>query len=454
MISARKVADSATNKRRLPRWAKVVMGVVFVLAVIVLGPHAYFAIRIHQELAAIRVEGWPTTPSEMVKWPPVVRAERAAQIFGDAVSRVNWTDGALSDKFLREGLPSADGTGASDQIRVFATECLRANAEALLLLRQAVAAEESSQAVPTPAKETKPVSLYTAQKVFCLLGMEAVQRAEKADSDGAAEAMITTFRAIYSLRGWPGENSRMAYSESTERGLSDLERVLSCLAFSERDTKTLDAILLRAEDQDGLTAAFAADRCTYHHLADNTDIYRTVGVTSRCPLAIVWNVYRLTPLMAADRLANLQERLALVKMSQKPLPLRLKAHETWRVSRRENWSDKLFNFAFRSSGVAVPIDAECVAHLRAARTALAIDRFRNARGKLPETLDSLVPDFLDAVPQDPFDGKPLRYKPLDKGYVLHSVGSDGVDNDGRPVTAHDSIYVYWRDGDITFTVAR
>ena len=68
---------------------------------------------------------------------------------------------------------------------------------------------------------------------------------------------------------------------------------------------------------------------------------------------------------------------------------------------------------------------------RAGRTALAVERYRMANGKLPARLEHLVPDYLDSVPLDPFDGQPLRYEKSDKGYTVYSTGSDGVDDGGQ-----------------------
>jgi hypothetical protein len=79
--------------------------------------------------------------------------------------------------------------------------------------------------------------------------------------------------------------------------------------------------------------------------------------------------------------------------------------------------------------------------------------FRLARGKLPERLTELVPQFLPDVPIDPFDGKPLRYHHLAKGYVIYSIGIDGHDGGGKEKPAN------WKPGDktnydLTFTVER
>jgi hypothetical protein len=66
-------------------------------------------------------------------------------------------------------------------------------------------------------------------------------------------------------------------------------------------------------------------------------------------------------------------------------------------------------------------------------TAVALKRFHLKHGKLPETLNVLVPEFLPVVPIDPYDGKPLRYHPnADGTYLLYSVGPDGKDDGGDP----------------------
>jgi hypothetical protein len=65
------------------------------------------------------------------------------------------------------------------------------------------------------------------------------------------------------------------------------------------------------------------------------------------------------------------------------------------------------------------------------KTSLAIQRYRLAYACLPDTLNPLVPDYLAAIPQDPFDGAPLRYKRLERGFMVYSVGEDGHDDGGK-----------------------
>lgn len=69
-----------------------------------------------------------------------------------------------------------------------------------------------------------------------------------------------------------------------------------------------------------------------------------------------------------------------------------------------------------------------------ARVACALERYRLAKGNLPEKLDELVPGFIAAIPNDVIDGQPLRYRRADDGgYVLYSIGWDKADSNGEIV---------------------
>jgi hypothetical protein len=71
--------------------------------------------------------------------------------------------------------------------------------------------------------------------------------------------------------------------------------------------------------------------------------------------------------------------------------------------------------------------------------ACALERFRLSNGKLPTTLDALVPKFIDHVPLDICNGQPLVYRP-GKGnqFVLYSVGWNETDDGGTTVTGTGS----------------
>ena len=69
----------------------------------------------------------------------------------------------------------------------------------------------------------------------------------------------------------------------------------------------------------------------------------------------------------------------------------------------------------------------------AARTAIAVERFRLAHGRLPEALDQLAPDFLERIPRDPHnEGKPLSYRVKGDGsFIVYGFGRNRRDDKGK-----------------------
>jgi len=70
--------------------------------------------------------------------------------------------------------------------------------------------------------------------------------------------------------------------------------------------------------------------------------------------------------------------------------------------------------------------------------AIASSAYREAKGSYPENIDDLVPAYLDAVPIDPYDGKPLKMQKVQGGLDLYSVGPvsngyQGSSGDRKPV---------------------
>jgi hypothetical protein len=63
---------------------------------------------------------------------------------------------------------------------------------------------------------------------------------------------------------------------------------------------------------------------------------------------------------------------------------------------------------------------------------LAVRAYRLEKGRLPQRLESLVPDYLPQLPRDHYSGGPLVYRLNGEGYLLYSVGSDRTDDGGSP----------------------
>jgi hypothetical protein len=115
----------------------------------------------------------------------------------------------------------------------------------------------------------------------------------------------------------------------------------------------------------------------------------------------------------------------------KALLLRLAEIELLTTRFKTNAQSQAVTWFFPNLTKAMSSAFETKARLVALKTALAIERFRLANtNSLPPTLDALVPKYCSSAPRDPFDEQPLRFKKLARGYVVYSIGADGVDNGG------------------------
>ncbi|MEX0886716.1 MAG: hypothetical protein WD009_09780 [Phycisphaeraceae bacterium] len=80
------------------------------------------------------------------------------------------------------------------------------------------------------------------------------------------------------------------------------------------------------------------------------------------------------------------------------------------------------------------------------RIALAVAGHRAATGRYPQSLDELVPAWLDAVPEDPFaeePGTPITYRVEADRVVIYSVGRDSEDDGGVDEIPDGDLVVEW-----------
>jgi hypothetical protein len=94
----------------------------------------------------------------------------------------------------------------------------------------------------------------------------------------------------------------------------------------------------------------------------------------------------------------------------------------------------LARLLFPAFGKSHAKTARAQVSLDQATVACAAERFRIANGQYPEKLEALVPRFLEKIPTDVINGKPLGYRRSDDGqFVLYSVGWNQKDDGGQIV---------------------
>jgi hypothetical protein len=82
---------------------------------------------------------------------------------------------------------------------------------------------------------------------------------------------------------------------------------------------------------------------------------------------------------------------------------------------------------------ALTLHVRLLAERRLAAIRLALRLYELEHGLMPESLALLTPQYLPAIPGDPFaqDDTTFRFRPYDNPPVLYSIGANGVDDGGR-----------------------
>jgi hypothetical protein len=105
-----------------------------------------------------------------------------------------------------------------------------------------------------------------------------------------------------------------------------------------------------------------------------------------------------------------------------------------RAHRSDRIADRLLRMVVPQLSSALEAATRSAAQLALTKTAAALAAWHADRGAdappYPERLDDLVPTYLAVVPVDPFTDKPFIYERRGDGYLLASVGVNGVYDGG------------------------
>ncbi|MCC6154268.1 MAG: hypothetical protein IT367_10945 [Candidatus Hydrogenedentes bacterium] len=244
-----------------------------------------------------------------------------------------------------------------------------------------------------------------------IVSLQAIRLADGSDLEGACTALARGVFLSESLRNDPYYNRQFTRAYILEDINRAAEFVLSAGQPTENALKRLQEQLIACRDPDMLYRSLIGSRCDF--------------VTSRA---------RSFFPIGLD--AALSEYSTLIDASRKPTPER--------VMLFNSNSKHLYFYVFPTQ---MPHDRHA-ANVALAITAIAIERYRLYKDKLPENLDELVPGYLDALPAGL--GRPLKYERKPLGYEIRAIRYDlQMPEDG-------SIYpVYGEDEqDFEFVVTR
>jgi hypothetical protein len=447
-------------KRR--RWPRILLAVLVVFATLYAGYRYTLHRMVEAKLDEIRKQGYPVTLAELDKcYPQVPAGENAADVYLEAFKHLPGRHNSDTNLPIVGDAELPPRTAPMPPEMQQAVErYLAANREVLDLLHEAAAKRACRYPLnmldADMAIKSKMIIFSPIRRIrqgARLLDLDALSASAVGDPQRATDAVASSLALAQSLGDRSLPVSYAAGQTCLRLTISSLEQALNRTAFTEQQLVELSAAFRKVETEDAFTRAIIGERALaneqWKEIRDGkVSVQEEMvhlpgpGDTGEKFDPEIAAIYRRSGLVDLDYLVYLGFLRGLIESSSVPFPTRFERIDSltrnaqkWRLHPLARMEAYLWGYLARR-------DARFIAQLRVVCTVIAVERYRLANGTVPDSSSVLAPQFLAAVPTDPFDGQPLRYKKLGKGYVVYSVGEDGKDDGGD------------EKKDITFTVER
>ncbi len=329
--------------------------------------------------------------------------------------------------------------------------------------------------------------LAVLRDYVCELGLEAVLCSIDGDYEGMLRALRTAVSIFNSLESEPILVSQLVriaifgkmydyiewiinHQELSEEVLIPLDDVVrSCSIPLEKRSVFSDALLTELLSVLSLSFIsqremfFAPDDYLYSEYGNNqiTGIPRAwLSVVDICYPA---DIERLLSLNLFAMMRKCFNEVAKEENINLPIYNALKQYTEGQLKLEENnifvtnppyYFSPIFYIVYPGINRYVEVELRHHVFVNLIRTAIAIERFRLKNYRLPESLQELVPEYLQSIPKDPWrDGAPVKYvKEKDYGYKIYSIGSDREDDGGTGKDGKGGI-ISLLQADFVFSVA-
>jgi hypothetical protein len=394
--------------------------------------------QVRDRLSAIKQAGYPVTLRELDNWLGWVPVEKNA-----ALQFMEASYSLIPPESVSTNVSSILKFESSAPLPPELREALQAvvaeNFSALQMIHRGAALTKSRYVMSwSNGYQTLVPHLPKTKGLAQLLRLQTIFHSEDGKPDLAVQSLQDLLGLSHSLASEPLILSQLVRNACLAIGCSGLEWLLTQHSLADELLKALLDGLHTAESETSLSSAFAGERCigidTFELPARGLlQIFQSTATPVQSNLfGFAFGLRNMTGLRDRDFLLYLEIMQESLNASKAPFPEKLSLSNQIGSRVQQELRDHKFLVLSRmllpTSRDLLVKEAEVCARLRAAQTALAIEQYRTKIGRLPETLEELKEA---TVPTDPFDGKPIRYKKLDRGYLVYSVGKDGRDEGGQ-----------------------
>jgi hypothetical protein len=444
-------------KLKRPVLTVVVAGGLFLIAVVNVWRMSLTSAN-NARLTAIAARGEPVDLVALDKFYAAVpdRSNSAPIWLRAATAILKDTNGAMNK------LPFKWSAPLSDEEIELATTVLSLNKETLDLARVAAALPHGRY--PVNLSQTPFTNFYhwsSIKTVAQLLRAETAVAAQHGDSARAVDAIRCIFAAGSSLATEPLLISQLVHYAMNVIGVHSMQLALNRTSFAESDLQKIQVAVANADKQESMRLALLGERASVITvlsdpqalLAGDPNLAPT-GAEAAMAEAFVYSLMRAVGFWQRDLRFAIDAFTTNILFAGLPAPQRFQSATNAEAiaQRAKDGRYVMTSLLLPALQKAFTRDALHSAEVRNAMVALAVERFRIANnGQLPADLATLAPTFIEKLPADPFDGKQVRFKRTERGYVVYCVGPDQKDDGGLEKPAKVKDKDPW---DVTFIVER
>jgi len=412
------------TRRRFKIWHGIVALVLFVLVLLHLsGSH-----KLGRRLQILRNKGYPVTIKELEdSYTLPEGARNAADTYLAAFSHYSeWDKAAMRD--LRKAWSPKRTAPMDASTRQLVEKFLSDNQKAFSLLHEAASIEYCRYPIDfTNPPELGDPPLKNMVNCGSLLRLDVNIQCENQDSEKAFASIRAQMALAQSMDApllihWL---ERMGLRTGVYRSI---ERVLNRLPLSDQQLLILSTWIDAPDIKQDFKRALIEEQCL------GLDAYQAPirEVASRTklgmPTLLPWKMIGRCYGEALGYIDLMQEAIDAADLSDPERVAALKA--IYGAVEAGEHGGKLTGKFWPIYPYIFYVDVRHLSLMRATQAALAVERYRLAEGRLPQSLDDLVPAYIEAVPTDPCNGRPLKYRILHPGFVVYGVGDDLGDNGG------------------------
>ncbi len=440
--------SESTRKRSISLAVKIVIALSTFVGLLILAFIIWrgtLASANGKRLQAIKAASEPAGTRELDAWYEAVDdQENAALVWLDGIVRLSpKLEKDQQSPWSKIKLPPRNQRLTQSQLGM-ATEILEANKEALAFFRRAAPMTKSRFPVDFSQGMFADLGHLTQLKAAGqLLQLESLVHAQNGRGGEAAESIRAILGAGRSLAQEPLLLSQLVRASVDNIAMFSAERTLNLTPLNEQQLAALQGAFAAAETPDLSERALMGERAigttmmnSPHEITPPPDNEEAAENARAAQAGFGSSLMRLTGFFQRDLgffLDAMGTNIAIAKMPD-PQKFLASTNADSIPSQARRGFYVMSSLLLPAFSKAFLRDAEHSARVRVAQTAMAVERYRLAnQGQFPATLATLVPKYLEAVPVDPFDGEPLRFKTLPGGYVVYSIGQDATDDEGTPL---------------------